>query len=340
MHKARIVMATQQGLLTRAQALDAGLSPTTIRHLVRTGVLVIVRRGVYADGDLWRSLDVYRGQHRLRTRAALLTMRRSWVISHDSAGHEHELELLLPPDPHVHITRPGWPKAWTEYGVKHHLAPFRDEQVMHVNGLRALDIARTAVDIAREHGTPFGEVACDSALRMGVSRAALEAAYEPMRNWPYVTRTREAVAFARPGTGSVAESLGRLLVEELAIDAELEIQFPVRRRDGSVAWLDIVVGCHGFEVDGKGKYIPIESGGLATKPSFEVLWDEKRRERDVHQLGLGTSRIFWEDFWLPQRYEALRRLRSDYDETAQRFGTRLPERLVREAREIKGRAGA
>jgi hypothetical protein len=340
MHKARIVMASQQGLLTRTQALDAGLSPTTIRHLVRTGVLVIIRRGVYADGELWRSLDAYRGQPKLRTRAAILTMRRTWVASHDSAGHEHELDLLLPPDPHVHITRPGWPKAWTEYGVKHHLAPFRDEQVMEVNGLRVLDIPRTAVDIAREHGSPYGEVACDSAMRLGVSRAALEAACEPMRNWPYVTASRGAVAFARPGTGSVAETLGRILVEELALEAHLEIQFPVRRRDGSVAWLDIVVGCHGFEVDGKGKYIPVEAGGLATKPPFEVLWEEKRRERDIHQVGLGTSRIFWEDFWLPQRPEALRRLRSDYDETAQRFGTRLPERLVREAREIRGRAGA
>ena len=340
MHKARIVMATQQGLLTRPQALDAGLSPTTIRHLVRTGVLVIVRRGVYADGELWRSLDVYRGQHRLRTRAALLTMRRSWVVSHDSAAHEHGLDLLLAPDPHVHITRPGWPKAWTEYGVKHHLAPFRDEQVTEVNGLRSLDVARTAVDIAREHGAPYGEVACDSAMRLGVGRAALEAACEPMRNWPHVRRTREAVAFARPGAGSVAESLGRLLVEELALEGHLEIQFPFRRRDGSVAWMDIVVGCHGFEIDGKGKYIPVEDGGLASKPPFEVLWAEKRRERDVHQVGLGTSRIFWEDYWLPQRREALRRLRSEFEETAQRFGTRLPERLVREAREIRGRAGA
>ncbi|HEX5086748.1 MAG TPA: type IV toxin-antitoxin system AbiEi family antitoxin domain-containing protein [Nocardioides sp.] len=333
-------MASQRGLLTRNQALDAGLSPTTIRHLIRTGVLVIVRRGVYADGELWRSLDPYRGQHQLRTRAALMTMRRSWVVSHDSAGHEHELDLLLPPEPHVHITRPGWTKAWTEYGVKHHLAPYSPEQVVERHGLRVHDLARTAVDIAREHGSPYGEVACNSAMRLGVTRAELEAACEPMRNWPHVTRTRAAVAFARPGVGSVAETLGIILVEELAIAAHMETQFPVRRADGTVAWLDIVLGCHGFEVDGKGKYIPVTEGGLAKEPPFEVLWAEKRRERDIHQVGLGTSRIFWEDFWAPRRGEALRRLRSDYEETVARFGTRLPERLVREAREIRGRAGA
>jgi hypothetical protein len=340
MHKARIIMAAQHGLITRTQALDTGLSPTTISHLVRNGTWVIIRRGVYADAELWRSLDVHHGQHRLRTRAAILKMRRNWVTSHDSAGHEHGLAMLLPPEPHVHITRPGWPKAWTEYGVKHHLARFLDEQVVEVNGLPTLDLARTAVDIAREHGSPYGEVACDSAMRLGVRRTALAAAAEPMRNWPYVTDVRQAIAFARPGTGSVAETLGRILVEEVGLEGEVEIQFPIRRPSGSVAWLDIVVGCHGFEIDGKGKYIPTEAGGLATAPPFEVLWAEKKREREVHQVGLGTSRIFWEDFWLPQRLDAKRRLRSEYDETVQRFGTRLPERLIREAREIRGNAGA
>jgi hypothetical protein len=340
MHKAHLVMASQGGLITRTQALDAGLSPVTIGHLVRTGVWVIVRRGVYSDGDLWRSLDTHRGQHRLRTRAAILKMRRTWVASHDSAAHEHRLDILLPPEPYVHITRPGWPKAWTEYGVKHHLARFTDEQVVEIDSLRTLDLPRTAVDIARELGPPYGEVACDSAMRMGVARPALEAACEPMSFWPYITRTRQAVAFARPGTGSIAETLGRMLVEEMALDGQLEIQFPIRRPNGSVAWLDILVGCHGFEIDGKGKYRPVEAGGLARTAPFEVLWAEKKRERDVHQAGLGTSRIFWEDFWLPQRLEAKRRLRSDYEETVRRFGNRLPERLLREAREIRGHAGA
>ena len=185
------------------------------------------------------------------------------MLSHDSAGHEHELDLLQPPEPHVHITRPGFTNAWTEYGVKHHLARFREDQVVRVNGLPLLDLARTAVDIAREHGTPYGEVACDSALRRGVSVAALEAAVEPMRSWPHVGRTRAAIAFARHGAGSVAETLGRLLVEELGVDAPSSSSSRCTALDGQVAWLDIVLGCHAFEVDGKSKYVPIEEGGLA-----------------------------------------------------------------------------
>lgn len=333
-------MAANHGLITRAQALDAGLSPSAIRWLLKTGELVRAHRGVYADGELWRSLDDHRGRPRMRAHAAVLTLRRSYVLSHDSAGHEQELDLLQVPDPHVHITRPGFTAAWTEYGVKHHLARFRPEQVVVPDGFAALDLARTAVDIAREHGAPYGEVACDSAMRKGVTRAELEEAIAPMVCWPHIRRTRAAVDFARPGTGSVAETLGRLLVCELGLDAPIEIQFPVRREQGRVAWLDILVGRHAFEVDGKGKYVPIELGGFSAHLPQEVLWAEKRRERELHRVGLGTSRIFWEDFWGAQRRMALQRMREEYAETAYRFGTVLPERLVREARELRGDLGA
>lgn len=332
-------MAANEGLLTRAQALDAGLSPSVIRHLLRGGELVLVRRGVYADGELWNSLDEYRGRHRLRTRAALKTLRRTWVVSHDSSAHEHELDILPAPEPHVHITRPGFTTAWTEYGVKHHLAPFRREQVVDLAGLPAHDVARTAVDIAREHGPPYGEVACDSALRRGASRAALEDACASMRSWPHITRTRRAVAFADPRAESVAETLGRILVSELGV-GEVDPQFPVRLEDGTVVWGDLRVGCHIFEVDGKSKYTPVERGGLASRPPHEVVWAEKKRERGLHRVGLGTSRIIWADFWPPQRSAALKRMRGEYADTVALFGPRLPERLALQALEVRGRCGA
>ena len=265
-------------------------------------------------------------------------------MSHDSAGHEHELDLLLPPEPHVHITRPGFTAAWTEFGVKHHLAPFREEQVMQLNGLPVLDMARTAVDIAREHGRPYGEVACDSAMRKGVTRAALEAAVEPMTNWPHVTRTRAAVAFADPRADSVVETLARELVYELRAmlgrELQVELQFPVPLLSGRIAWCDIVLGCHDFEVDGKTKYVPIAEGGLADKPAYEVVWAEKKRERQLHDVRLGTSRIFFEDYWPPRRATALKRMREEYLDTTARFGDVLPEYLVRKARELRGERGA
>ncbi|WP_028651532.1 type IV toxin-antitoxin system AbiEi family antitoxin domain-containing protein [Nocardioides halotolerans] len=336
--KARAIMAANHGLITRTQALDAGLSPLDIRHLLHAGILVVVRRGVYADAEIWNALDEHVGRPRLQTRAALATMRRAWVVSHDSAAHEHGLEVLRPPDPHVHITRPGTTGAWTKFGVKHHLARFRDEQVVEASELRVLDLARTAVDIAREHGTPYGEVACDSAMRMGVTRAALEEAVAPMTYWPYSRAARAAVDFADPRAESLLETLARILVKALSV-GDVDLQFPVEVDDGRVIWGDIRVGRHIFEAHGKIKYLPPSLGGVAHRAAAEVVWDEKKRERKLHRQGLGTSSILFEDYWNPRRNEVLARMRAEYDDTVARFGTELPEHLVRNARELRSRFG-
>ena len=328
-------MAANGGLLSHAEALDCGLSPNALRHLLRTGRLVVLRRGVYADGELWAELDEHRGQHRLRTRAAIRLMVRDFVTSHDSSAYELGLQVLAPPRPLVHITRRGFTGAWTKAGVKHHLAPFKEDQVITGDGLEMLDIARTAVDIAREHGEPYGEVACDSALRMGVTRDALYDACAPMTSWPNVRRARRAVDFADPGTDSVVETVGRLLVAALGI-GEVDTQFPLQLDDGRVVWADIRVGCHLFEVDGKSKYIPVEAGGLADQPAHELVWSEKKRERLIQRQGLGVSRIFFEDYWEPRRKPALTRMRAEYDDTVARFGAELPQHLVRNAARLRG----
>jgi hypothetical protein len=335
----RQTMAANHGLITTAQARDCGLTTSHIAHLLRTGALVIVRRGVYADGEAWRALDEDRGRHRVRTRAATLRMSRGFVASHDSSAHEHGLEILNPVVPHVHITRPGSTNAWTEHGVKHHLARFRSDQVQHIDGLEVLDLARTAVDIAREHGEPYGEIACDAAMRMGVPRSALEDACAIMVHWPHHRRTERAVAFARAEAANLAETMTRMLVAELGI-GEPDPQFPVRLDNGRVAWGDVRVNRHIFEFFGEIKLRPPEAGGVAKAPGFEVLREAKRRDIDLGHEGLGVSHVMWPDLWGDQRKAAKRRLRTEYDETVRRFGEELPERLVRQARELRGQRGA
>lgn len=329
-------MAANHGLITRSQALDLGLSPNAIRALLAEE-WVVVRRGVYAERRLWEDLDPYRGRPRLQTRAALLKMTRGWVLSHDSSAHQQDLDILAPAHPFVHVTRPGHTNAWTKGGVKHHLAGFTPEQVVTVDGLPCLDLARTCCDIARERGVTHGVPAMDAALRKGVPRTALMVASAPMDYWPGVTHVRQSIELADRGAATIAESLGRLLVKELGI-GEVETQFPIQLRD-QVAWCDLRVGCHIFEVDGHVKYRSTGSGGLAERPD-DVLWKEKTREREIRAQGLGVSRIIWKDFWNRRRAEAKQRLRADYDVTVSRFGTELPVHLERFAREMRGRRTA
>lgn len=327
----RVVAAitSGDGVIRRETLLDLGVSPAEIRRLIHSGELVRLRRGVFTTGVLWDALDEYVGRPLLLARAAIARMRRGWVLSHDSAAHALRLPILRPAAPLVHVTRPGFTNAWTEYGVRHHLARFEQDQVIHSDGLPTLDLARTAVDIARERGVQHGVVACDAALQRGITRADLEAAYRPMTSWPGVRGAREAVALAAEGAESVHESLTRLLVLESGIGLP-STQFPVRTREG-IKWCDLQVGNHIIEAHGVAKLRQVADGGVATRPAEEVARDQWKRERLLRDEGLGTSNIYWDDHWGARRRAAIDRLRRDAAETAALHGSTLHERLARDA---------
>lgn len=313
------------GLARRADLTGLGLTDAEIARLIRSRRLVAVRRGVYADGAVWSAADSFHDRPALLARAVHMTTLTDHVMSHHSAAALLRLPTLQPPDGLQHVTRPDVHGGRTEHGVKHHVAPYHPDQVVEVDQVPCLDRARTALDIAREHGYRHGLVAADGALRSGCSRADLAAAAEPMRNWPQVTTVRRVVEGADPGAESVGETLARELVEELGIGRP-QTQFVVT--DGSrIVWCDLRVGRQIFEFDGLVKYLPVEAGGVADRPPEEVVWDEKRRQDFICSFKLGVSRIIWEDFWGSARRRAKVRLRREYDDTVARFGTDISDLL-------------
>ena len=332
--------AVQHGLITRAQALDLGLSSSAIQFLIRRGEWVVVRRGVYADTAAWHELDDHRGKPLMRARGAVMTMRRGWVLSHDSAAHALGMAILRSDPAFVHITRPGVTNAWTKTGVKHHLARYTPEQVVTAEGLPSLDWARTAVDIAREHGVIAGTVAADSAMQHGVSRSALVLAHEPfMRCWPGVTAVRRSVALADGDAESPGETLLRLLVVEMAI-GEPHTQFPVRLADGRLFWCDLRVGNHLFEFDGLIKYRRPEAGGIATDDPDQVVIQERQRERLICAEGFGMSRVVWAELWGAARTSTKARLAAEVAVTRDRFGDEVPAHRLELAARLSRRRRA
>jgi len=248
------------------------------------------------------------------------------------------MPLLDPRRSLVHLTRPGYGGAWRRAGISHHYGRFAAGELIESPDLpRHLSIARTAVDIAREHGELAGLVACDWALRQGIPRSALIEAYLPMSHWPGVIDVRAAVERADPRAESAAETLGRDLVEELGV-GDVDVQFPLLT-EGRLVWCDLRIGNHVFEVQGKIKYTAKGSGGVAERPITEVVWEEKKRSRLVRAEGLGMSEIIYQDFWGDGRAGALRRLRAEYDVTCERFGPDLHPRLAIQAAELRAKFG-
>jgi hypothetical protein len=319
----RSVFDQQGGLVTRVQALEAGMAPETVRRLVSRGEWRTVRRGFYTEQDWWEALDDRSGRPRLAVRAAYLGVRRPHVVSHDSAALFHGLATLAQPEPLVHLTRLGPPRARTRNGIRFHQSRIDESQRLVVDGLPVLGLAHTAVDIAREHPFPHGVVAVDAARQLGVTLDEIWAVIGGMRRWPNITVAREAVILSDPGAESVGETLARMMVEELGI-GPVETQFELRDATRH-ARCDMRVGRHLFEFDGHKKYLRTERGGVAVVDPDRVVWEEKQRQDWLLGYRLGMSRIVWADFWGARRRQALTRLAREYALTCASFGTSIDD---------------
>ncbi len=102
----RALAAQQGGLVTRRQAIEAGHTERELRTLTAVhGPWVVVRRGVYAERELWDSLTGYDDHARLRDLAAHLSMTTDHLMSHDSAARALGIPMLRPAHELSHITR-------------------------------------------------------------------------------------------------------------------------------------------------------------------------------------------------------------------------------------------
>ncbi|GAA4372274.1 type IV toxin-antitoxin system AbiEi family antitoxin domain-containing protein [Nocardioides caricicola] len=315
--------AEQHGLIRRRQALAAGATVKDVAGLLRRGEWVAVRHGVYTTATRWAELDPYVGRPRLEVWAATMTMQTPGLVSHDSAAYLHGLAILEATPRLVHVTRFGALGGRTRHGVKHHKAPFADEQIVFVDGQPLLDIPRTVADIAREHGTRHGIVAAGSALRMGITKPTLRSAVVAMRNWPFVTKVRSSIELADARCENPGEDLTKLMLEELGMGV-VHPQFGLRDR-GRTAWVDFRVGRHLIEFDGWHKYQRHEDGGYADQSPGAVVWREKKRQDWLCGFKLGMSRLVWADLQ-PDTWEATkRRLQREIADTDARFGTSIDD---------------
>lgn len=328
-------VARGDGLVTARTLSRLDIDPRTIAAWVRCGRLVPVRRGVYTTDEVWAGWDVYRDRPLARVRAVHMTSRACHPFSHDSAALLGRLPLLAPQDSGVHLTVPHLRATVTSGGVRRHGARFTASRLVTLDGLSALDLPRTVVDLAREHGYREGLVAADGAMQLGVTRDELGAAACEMSGWPYSLTVKAVVEDADPGAESVIETLARELTVEAGL-GPVETQFPVRTASG-VAWVDLRVGRHLIEADGRAKSRPVADGGLADRDLEQVLWDERRRQREVCAEAFGMTRLTYADHWGEARTRATARLLAENAVTEQRFGTELTVDQAEFAARMRGR---
>lgn len=328
-------VARGHGLVTARQLCHRGFDRRQVAAWARAGLLVPVWRGVYTTAELWESWDVYHHRPLARVRAVQLTVRLPHVFSHDSAAIAQRVPLLRPQESAVHVTRLHLRGTRTTTGIHHHGSSYQPGQVRTADGLPVLDIPRTVADIAREYGYRAGLVAADGAMQLGVDRGMMRKVVQQMAGWPASRTVAAVVEAADPGAESVGETLLREVLDELAL-GDIETQFPVRTARGTV-WCDLRIGRHVYEFDGRVKTTAPEDGGVADRALARVVWDERRRQRDVCDMELGMSRVIYEEFWGDARDRLKARLRRDQADTDARYGRELTPEQAEFAARMRGR---
>lgn len=273
------LLAAQGGVVTRAQALAAGvgerqLRPGPGRRLVR------VRGGVYADAARLSAADAA-ARHVVAAAAASLVSAVDLVAVGPTAAVLHGLPLLGPPPARLHLAERKDDRPL------HHGAStsFRPEEVVQCGAVLVTTLARTAVDVARGRGFLAGVVAADAVLSRGTARQALLDVLNGRERWPGARAARLAAEFADPRSESPLESVGRARCHEHGLPAP-ELQVWLGDADGPVARVDKYWAEHRTvaEADGALKY--------ATAAD---LFAEKRREDRLREAGYEVVRYTWDE---------------------------------------------
>lgn len=287
--------AVAYGLFSWRQAREAGYRTAAIELRIRRGEWLRRGRGVLVAAD-----HIEQPEDRLLL--AVLQCGPTAVASHLSAAEVLRWELLDPPErPQVIVPRNNGNSA--AGGVAVRRQDLGSSDVTTVGVLPLTTPTRTAVDVASTEDGLAATVAIDSALRLQqLTLGALRAELRGRRHLPGHRRARRVAELSDPTSGSVPETVARLLF----------------RRGG------LTMPCTQFEID--------IGGGRIARVDF--AWPERRLVVEIDGfVWHWTSEAVGRDQWRQRRLTLAgwTVLRFTADDVRQ-----SPDDLVAEVREALG----
>jgi hypothetical protein len=287
------LFATQHGVASIDQLLDADLSRAQLKRLESVGNLIRVHNGVYRSPSV-----AFDEQSRC---AAVCLARPLVVVAGPTAGRLWRLRRL-PADPRVHVLAPPASHPFVAPWVRpYRTEAFHDHDVVErTDGIRVTSRARTALDLARwlEPGdllSVIEQVMHDGNLEEGDLFATVADWLSPRRPW-----TRKFVCqLDRRLPGGAAEShpevrvaraLTRLgvrgLVRQYAIGlpgygrARFDLAVPTLR------WaIEVDVHPYHRETDGR------RADRTRDECARSIGWETSRLDRDTYEHRFSESMI-------------------------------------------------
>jgi len=285
----RRVAARQDGIVTRAHAIAAGLLRHEIDDLVRGGRWARLARGVYlvdaacGDGPSWRA----------RVRAAVASLGPHAVAVLGTAAELHGIAGLRDTE-EIHVSLPGWaartaPRA--DPALVIHQLQLSPDAVTRVAGIPTSTPVQTVADLILRLTRYPAVCVLDSALnREKITRDDFPAIAALLRRRRGAVAARGYLAEADGRAQSPLETRVRLRCVDGRVPPDV-LQHPVRDPDGyllavgDMAWLGArIIG----EADGR------EAHGLP-----DAVFRDRRRQNELLCAGWLVLRFTWADTLRP-----------------------------------------
>jgi hypothetical protein len=260
----------QHGLVTRVQALRAGVSHRQLGTRLRSGALIIEYRGVYRVGHRAPSVEA-------RYLAAVLACGENALLCGLAAGHLLGLLKGRPPPPEVVA-----PTQRRVPGLKtRHSRSLASRDGTTWRGIPVTTVPRTVVDLAALLGIDaLARVCHEAGVRHGTTPAQVE-----------------AVLARRPNAPGAAKLL-RILHGEIRVTlSALERRFLGRVREAGLPLPQTNRPAGGRRVDCRwpAERLTVELDGYRYHASRHAWELDRRREREARSRGDEFRRYTWSD---------------------------------------------
>jgi len=274
----RLIAERQAGIITRRQALAAGMTDRVIQQRIAAGAWNKVGRGVYS----------LLGRPSLRTKLAAATAALPAVVSHESAAVLHELGGV-PRIPDVTIQH-RFSNRFAGVQV-HESTDLRDSHILALSGLQTTTVARTLFDLC--HGRQL------SAIRKLAERAILE---HKVVQTDFERVLGEVGRRGRPGTTLFRELVQALGLQSQLPESELERRMvqvlfdaglPAPTLQSSLPWRTCVSGR--VDLLYPARRLIIECDGRRWHSTTESFQRDRQRDNLAQLDGWMVLRFTWED---------------------------------------------
>ena len=289
------LLRSNRGFFSRAEAIDCGETDRMLGTARREGLIVRLRRGMYAPADLYNGSDDA-GKHLLHARAALAAQQGEVALTGPSAAALHGFALYQEDLTIVHLLRLDRGCSHHAAKINHHVATQDVEDDLGIyHGVMAISPARAVWEVACRSSLESGVVTADSALYQDPQlREALEKLQLRFAYFPGSRRGRLVIKLADPRADTPGESVTRVQFFRYGIPMP-ELQYHVIDHHG------VLVGISDFyweqqrhlgEFDGMIKYQRLLRPGETVS---ECVIREKKREDAMRADLRGMSRFIWPD---------------------------------------------